>query len=142
LDRRSSGRRCTGEGVVDAEGRPPSSSCGRKGGGAAGADAAAQSPPAAASPLLGISRRGRTGQAATSAAGESPGKAQLGPFRWSRVILDAQPAGQPIGLRGWRWGSGLGSGIWCAQETASGLASSGWVWSGLLRAVSSDGRSA
>jgi hypothetical protein len=96
--------------------------------GAAGADAAAQSPPTAASPLLGISRRGalgrRTGQAATSAAGESPGKALLGPFRRSRVILDAQPAGQPIGLRGWRWGSGLGAGIRCvgAAQASGGEA--------------------
>jgi hypothetical protein len=63
----------------------------------------------------------RTGQAATSAAGESPGKAQLGPFRRSHVILDAQPAGQPIGLRGWRWGSGLGARIrWVGAAQASG----------------------
>jgi hypothetical protein len=76
-------------------------------------------PSAAATPLLGISRRGalgrRTGQAATSAAGESPGEPQPKPFRQIRVILDAQPAGQPIGLPGWS-----------SSEEALGRRSGGW----------------
>jgi hypothetical protein len=117
--------------------------------GAAGADAAAQSPPAVASPLLGISRRGalgrRTGQAATSAAGESPGEPQPKPFRQIRVILDAQPVGQPIGLRGWRWGSGVGARIrWvgAAQVSVSeamvaqrvgGWAAAAWSLSGRMK---------
>jgi hypothetical protein len=42
----------------------------------------------------GPARVWRTGQSATSAAAESSGEAQPRPFRRSRVVLDAQPAGR------------------------------------------------